>query len=124
MFSFFKRKEWPIESISELSGSYNGLHVSLRNFSCQREPNSGARRFAYQDFGFEFITELSERQLGNYSDVAQTLNSGGSIVVPVALRGLPPIEVTIQGHADKKRAFYSDIADALLSAFGSKDIKP
>jgi len=122
MFSVFKRKEWPIESISELSGSYNGLHVSLRNFSCQRDPVSGTRRYAYQDFGFEFITELSDRQLGNYSQVAQTLNSGSSVVVWVSLQDLPPIEVTIHGHTYQQKAFYSDIADALISAFGSKDI--
>jgi hypothetical protein len=125
MFGTSKPKDWRTELVPELSGAFNGLKVTLRNFPCLFDSDSNTRKYLYPDFGFEFITELSEEQLGDYENVIRVLNSGASKIVYVRVRGIPPIEVSVKGTPVKRKAqFYSDIADALIGAFDSKGIKP
>lgn len=125
MFRFFKRRDWKPELMPELKGSHNGLHVTLRNFSCLGDASDGRRKFAYPDFGSEFLAELADRQLGDFDHVHQALSADAGKTVYVRLRDLPAIEVQLTGRAaSRRREFYSDLADALIAAFDSCRIRP
>jgi len=124
MFGLFKRREWKPEVVSELKGSYNGLHVVLRNFSCLRDPSDGKRKYPYQNFGAEFLAELRDRQLGDFDLIRRVLSADAGKTAYVRLRDLPAIEVQVTGRASSRRdAFYSDLADALIAAFDSHRIR-
>ena len=125
MLGFFKQKKWMTESISELSGSFNGLQVIVNNLPCLRDPDSGSRKYIFKNFGFEFITELTEIQLGDHVNLTQLLNSGNTKTVYVSVRDLAPITVSLKGvPAQRKAEFYSDVADSLIAAFSSIGLKP
>jgi hypothetical protein len=125
MFGLFERREWKPEVVPELKGSYKGLHVVLRNFSCLGDASDGKRKYPYPDFGSEFLSELTDRQLGDFDHVRQVLSADAGKTVYVRLRDLPAIEVQVTGRASSSRQqFYSDLADALIAAFDSHHIRP
>jgi hypothetical protein len=125
MFGLFKRREWKPEIVREMKGSYNGVHVVLRNFSCLSDASDGKRKYPYPDFGAEFLAELTERQLGDFDHVRQVLSADVGKTVYVRLRNLPAIEAQVSGRgSDSRQEFYSDLADALIAAFDSHRIGP
>ena len=125
MLSFFKRREWKPEIVPELKGVYDGLNVVLHNFPCLVDASDGKRKYAYSDFGREFLAELADRQLGDFEHVRQVLSAGAGKTAYVRLRDLDAIEVQVTGHVSPRREqFYSDLADALIAAFDAHRIKP
>jgi len=125
MFGLFKKREWVQEVLPEMQGSVGNLHVRVKLFPCRLDSKTGERTYAYDDFGVEFINELSDRQLSNFEQVCQTLAFGTSKTVSIKLRDLPSFEVELKGKiSSSSRQFYSDLADALIEAFKTKGIKP
>jgi hypothetical protein len=125
MLTLFKNKEWIDETLSVISGNAADLHVTIYEFPCRKEKHGDRCHYRYRNFGNDFINELSERQLSDYTAVASTLTEGRSVRVPVKVGGLPEIIVEIQGHASpRKNEFYSDLADAIIDAFNKNGIKP
>lgn len=125
MFDLFKRKNWQPEVLPEIKGTSNGLSVTLRNFPCRLDASSNTRTYRYSDFGTEFLSEINDRQLGEFKDIYPILTAGAVKTVLVRLRDLPPIEVSLSGRPDeRKQQFYSDLADALIDAFEKQRIKP
>ena len=125
MLSLFKRRNWKPDVVPELRGSHDGLNVVVRNLPCLLDPSDGKRKYPYSDFGAEFLGELTDGQLRDFEHIHQVLSSGGGKTVAVTLRDHSPIEVAISGRASEHRkTFYSDLADALISAFESHGIKP
>lgn len=125
MFGIFKSRNWKPQVIGDLRGTSNGISVLLRNFPCRVEEADGSRTYAYDDFGAEFLQELSDRQLGDFDLVNRTISAGAEKSVYVKLRDLSPFEVRVSGRiAGKRDQFYSDLADALIAAFKSQSMEP
>lgn len=124
MFDLFKRKQWQPDLVSEMKGTYEGLSVTVRNFSCLKDAASEARTYRYSNFGCEFIDGV-HKNLGSYEELRNILRSGAGKTIIVNLPSLPAIQVSLSGLApDSKRVFDSNLADALIAAFESEGIKP
>lgn len=124
MFGLFKRRKWISETVAEMRGTYRDLHVRVRNVPCLREEQGVDRKYPYPNFGFEFLHELHE-QLGRIDTIAAQLNTGAPANALITLQSYPPISVELRGKPDRKmNQFQSDIADALLEAFKSVDLRP
>ncbi|MBX3652137.1 MAG: hypothetical protein KF771_12270 [Burkholderiales bacterium] len=124
MFGLFKRRKWISETVAEMRGTYRDLHVRVRNVPCLREEQGVDRKYPYPNFGFEFLHELHE-QLGRIDAIAAQLNTGAPANALITLQSYPPISVELRGKPDRKmNQFQSDIADALLEAFKSVDLRP
>jgi hypothetical protein len=125
MLNYFKRREWKPQTMPELKGACNGLYVTLHNFPCLIDASDGKRKYAYANFGPEFLAELTDRQLSDFEHVRQVLSAGAGMTVQVRLRELGAIEVQVSGHVSARRGqFYCDLADALIAAFEAHGIKP
>jgi hypothetical protein len=123
MFALFKRREWVPETLAELKGSFAGLHVRMANVPCLREKEGTRCKFPYSDFGFEFLNRLHE-QLGASDSLATRLNMGIPAKALIKLRSYPAMTVEIRGKASLDIGqFQSDIADALLAAFDSVELR-
>ena len=123
MFGLFKKKEWKPETLPRMVGTFGDICVVVSNFPCRVDKLSGKRTYAYSDFGCEFINELHNK-LGEPEQLRRTVTAAGSKKVLVKLRNLPIFEVEIAGSIpSEKGQFYSDIADALIDAFRSQNIK-
>src|SRR5262245_3652586 len=115
-----QRRNWTPEVVPELRGTYDGLHVVLREFPCLADPSHGRRKYPYAGFGAEFLTQLADRHLGDFEQIRQVLSAGLRKTVYVKVSDLGAIEVQISGRAPLgAHRFYSDLADALIIAFGS-----
>src|SRR3546814_19069118 len=113
MQGLFKRRLWKPAIATELKGAHDGLSVTLRNFPYLAHDSDGKRKYAYRDFGFEFITELTEHQLVDFAHVRHVLLAGGTKTVHIRLRNLAVIEVGVAGRASPSELqFHSDLADA------------
>lgn len=111
--------------VPEMHGTYEGLSVVLRNFPCLVDSSNKKRKYRYSAFGNEFLTELTEHQLGTFEKLSALLAAGDTKTVKVQLRDLGAIEVQLAARtARPARQFYSDLADALIVAFDSERIKP
>ena len=125
MGSLFTRREWKHTTLRELEGEEGNLRVVMRNFPCLVDIAGGAKTYAYRGFGSEFIEELSSRQIGSFDEVRRILDAGVKHRVLVTLRGHGPIEVEISGRAPAtSRSFYSDVAEAIATAFRSAGVRP
>lgn len=124
MFGLFKRKEWQPEVVAEMKGSHDGLYITVRNFPCLRDAKSGSRTYRTPTFGNDFILGVTQ-ELGDYSDLRGLLGAGAGKTVVVNLPSLPAIQVSVMGSAPSTdRQLDSNLADALIVAFESQDIKP
>jgi hypothetical protein len=122
--NLFKKRRWYEEILPAMVGSYSGLTVELAGVPCRTDEESREHRYRYSDFGFEFIEEL-HRQLGEFSTVRQALQANRSMSATVHVRDLPPISVRLSGAPPKsKKAYFSDLADALIDAFEKHGLKP
>ena len=120
----FKVRSGRDDVLPLMAGAYKGLNVELKNVPCRTDEESNEHRYRYSDFGFEFITEL-HKQLGTLAAVSHALENGESASVPISVGNLPPISLRVSGKPPKsKRAYYSDLADALLDAFEKQGFKP
>jgi hypothetical protein len=119
----FKVRSWRSDVLPLMAGAYEGLNVELKNVPCRTDEESNEHRYRYSNFGFEFITEL-HKQLGKFAAVHNALQNGESVSVSVSVGKLPPISVRVSGKPpESKRAYYSDLADALLDAFEKQGFK-
>ena len=117
MFGIFKHPEWKAETLAELRGAYQNLKVTIRNVPCLHDAKSGDRKYAYADFGYDFLMKLHE-QLGDFQLLRAKLKTGASVQTFVRLPSYPPITVELVGTpSDSHREFDSDLADALIKAF-------
>lgn len=123
MWNLFEKKEWVDETFSAISGNAAELHVTIYNFPCRKAKGGSHYRYRYSNFGHEFITELSGKQLSDFESAATILNEGKVVRVPVRVKGLPEMAVEIQGRPGNKRVFYSDLADAIIDAMAKYNIK-
>ena len=124
MLGLFKRRKWTPETVAELRGSYRDLNVTIRNFPCLREEGAEDRKYAYSNFGFEFLHKLHE-QLGDLDALGARLKTGAPAHALLTLSSFPLISVEFRGTPDpSRRQFESDIADALLEAFKSIRLRP
>jgi len=124
MLGLFKRRKWVAETLSEMRGTYRDLQVTIRNLPCLREDQGTTRKYPYRDFGFQFLSQLHE-QLGSMDALAAQLNTGAPANALITLESYPPISVELRGKPDPKGAqFQSDIADTILEAFKSADLRP
>lgn len=124
MFGLFKRRKWVSETMAEMRGTYRDLHVRVRNMPYLREEQGVGRKYPYPNFGFEFLHELHE-QLGRADAIAAQLNTGAPVNALITSQSYPPISVELRGKPDSKTdQFESDIADALLEAFKSVNLRP
>ena len=124
MFELFKRRTWVPETVPELRGVYGDVEVTIRSIPCLRDRDGGSRKYAYRDFGHQFLEQLHE-QLGSADTLATRLNMGTVAKVSVKLQSHEPIWVELRGKADRNISqFQSDIADALIEAFKSGDFQP
>jgi len=124
MFGLFKRMEWESAILPQMKGVYGGIHVVISNLPYRLDRLRGKRTYAYPDFGAEFIDQLHSK-LGDFEQLRRALAVSGSKTVFIELRELPEFQVEITGSiSEKKRQFYSDIADALIEAFQSQGISP
>jgi hypothetical protein len=124
MFGLFKRKEWQPEVVTEMKGAHDGLSVTVRDFPCLLDPNSGSRTYRTPNFGNDFIVGVT-KELGDYSELRSLLAAGAEKTVIVNLVGLPSIRVSVIGLAPTSdRQLESDLADALIVALDSQGIKP
>ena len=124
MWNLFEKKEWIDDTFSVISGDAAELHVIIYRFPCRKTRGGKHWHYRYRNFGNDFITELSDRQLSNFTSVASDLTEGKVVRVPVKVKGLPEIVVEIQGRPGGKREFYSDLADAIIDAMNKNGIKP
>lgn len=124
IFDLFRAREWRPQTIPSVRGSFAGLTLELLDFPCQVDRRSGARRYAYDDFGAEFIEAL-HRALGDVDGLRQAIAASGVVERSITLRQLLPIAVRLSGRVtDSRRQFESDIADAAMAAFKSGNIEP
>ena len=120
----FRKRQWADEVLEELNGKYGAISIVLKNFPCRVDQSSNERRFSYPEFGQELISTLMNRELQNLDQLRQTIAFGSSKSVSVKLRDLPTIGITVSGTpSSSDRQFQSDIADALIAAFESKNIR-
>jgi len=124
MWKLFEKKEWVDETFSVISGNAAELHITIYDFPCRKAKGGRHWHYRYSNFGNDFITELSERELSDFASTASALTEGKVIRVPVKLKGLSEIVVEIQGRPATKREFYSDLADAIIDAMDKNGIKP
>lgn len=124
MLGLFKRREWVPEPLAELHGSYEHLNVTVRNLPCRRDAKSGTRKYAYSDFGNDFLMALHE-QLGDFERLCAKLKAGASVHAFIKLPSYSPIVVEVSGTpGSSRRQFDSDLSDALIAAFKSVQLKP
>ena len=124
MFGLFKRRTWAPETVPELHGVCRGVEVTIRTFPCLRDVEGAGRKYAYRDFGHQFLEQLHE-QLGSADALATRLNMGTVAKASVKLQSYGPISVELRGKADRNIGqFQSDIADALIEAFKGGDLQP
>ncbi len=124
MFGLFKRKDWQPDVVPSMTGTYDGLSVTVRNFPCLRDAATGSRTYPYKDFGNEFINALG-KELGDHAELRNVLGAGAGKTVVVVLPKITAIEVSLMGSPSTTRhQLDSSLADALIVAFESKGIKP
>ena len=124
MFDLFRKRSWQYEVLDELRGSEDNLSVRLTHVPCLHDITSDKRKFAWPDFGYDFLLALHDA-IGGAKHARACLNTDSSIVVSVQLKQGAAIGVEISGKPRNRiRDFESDIADALISAFGSSGIRP
>ena len=124
MLGLFKKRSWQHEAVDELRGSEGSLSIILTNVSCLRDSASGDRKYAWPDFGHDFLFALYE-DIGGGNQAHARLGLGSSIVTSVRLKQGPAIGVEISGKpSGNVRSFESDIADAIINAFASGGIRP
>jgi hypothetical protein len=95
MWSISKKKEWIDETFSVISGNAAELHVTIYGFPCRKAKGGNQWRYRYPDFGNDFITELSDRQLSDFTAVTSALTEGKPVRVTVIVNGLPEIIVEV-----------------------------
>ena len=124
MLGLFKKRKWQPTVLGQLQGSFHGLVVSLWNFPCNVDENTGKLAYSYPDFGVEFLEEFHAK-VGDFKQVQEILNSHQKIMASIALRDYPPIQAELSGVSPtSKGQYYSDVADAIIAAFESKSLKP
>ena len=124
MLGLFKKKSWQHEVLDELRGNEGALFVRLTTVPCLRDATSGQRKYAWPDFGHDFLLALYDA-VGGVESAYNRLSAGSSIAAFIRLKQGPAIGVDIHGKpGGSVRRFESDIADALIDAFGSKGIRP
>ena len=124
MFGLFKQRSWQHEVLDELRGSEGNLSVRLTAVPCLRDALSGDRKYAWRNFGHDFLMALPDA-VGGARYAHDLLSSGSPVVASVRLEQGPAIGVELSGKpSGGVGALESDIADALISAFGSKGLKP
>lgn len=112
------------EIIPEAHGSYGGLNVTIRNLPCRRDANTGERTFSYSNFGNDFLNGFHE-QIGDFALVCAKLKTGAPARAYVTVSTHSPITVEVSGTPNSsKNQFDSDIADALIEAFKSIELRP
>ena len=123
MLGFFQRREWNPETLPELRGTYERLKVTVRNLPCLHDAKSETRRYAYPNFGSDFLLALHE-QIGDFDLFCAKLNAGASAQAFVTLSSYSPIVVELAGTPNSsRRQFDSDLADALIDAFRSAKLR-
>ena len=123
MFGLFERREWNPETLPELRGSYGLLKVTVRNLPCLYDAKSETRKYAYPNFGNDFLLALHE-QLGDFDLLCAKLKAGASAQAFVTLSSYSPIVVELTGTPNSsRRQFDSDLADALIEAFKSAKLR-
>jgi hypothetical protein len=124
VLGIFKRRKWIPDVIPEMTGAYRNLKVVVRGMPCLKDEQGTTRKYAYYDFGAEFINELHTK-LGRPDMLATQLNTGAPVHAMVVLKTYAPISVELRGKPDPKvDQFVSDIADVLIEAFKSADLRP
>ena len=124
MFSLFKRRNLESEVVPELQGSYQGLHVTIRNLPCRIDAKTGERKYSYANFGNDFLNQLHE-QLGEFDLLSGKLRAGSVVRVIVTLPSYSPVTVELRGTPDRSRGqFASDLADTLIHAFDTIKLQP
>ena len=122
--NLFKKPRWHDEILPDLVGTYSGLTVELSGVPCRTAEESNEHRYRFADFGFEFINEL-HGQLGEFTTVRESLIAKRGISATVNIRDLAPIFVRLTGVPPKsRREYFSDLADAIINAFGKQGLKP
>jgi len=123
MFGLFDRREWRPETLTELRGSYQQRKVRIRNVPCLHDAKSGRRKYAYSDFGNDFLMGLHE-QLGDFELLCTKLRTGAPAQAFVKVSSYSPIMVELTGTSNSsRRQFDSDLADALIEAFKSVGLR-
>lgn len=124
MFGLFERREWKPETLTEVRGSFHQLAVTVHNVPCLFDAMSGRRKYAYSEFGNDFLKGLHE-QLGNFDLLCAKLRAGISAHAYVKVSFYPLIQVDLVGTPDgSRRQFDSDLADTLIEAFKSVGLRP
>lgn len=125
MFGNSNNKKWLEETLPVINGNSPSLDVTINRFPVRKRVGESYWHYRYSNFGNDFITELSDRQLKDFDSFSQLLNAGKIIKVPVKVKELPIIEVEIHGSASSgTRTFYSDLADAIIDAMEKNKIRP
>lgn len=124
MFGLLRRKNAVAETIDEARATLGGIWVTIKNIPCVRVAKNGERIFAYSDFGYEFLTQL-QKKLDDTSLTIEKLKAGSTIQTSISLRDYSPIIVEVTGlPASTPRQFDSDLADVLIEAFNSVQLRP
>jgi len=120
----FTKRSWVPEVVPETEGQLNGLSVRIHSLPCFRDELSGDRKYAYSDFGRQFISRLYDC-FGTSDQARETLNAGKTIRCEILLKDCDPVAVHLSGKTDSTgRMFDSDIADLLIAAFESIRLAP
>lgn len=121
MLKLFGRsqEQWRRTTLESLSGEEHDLKIVIRNFPCLADRCNTKYKYAYPDFGYEFIEELF-KGLGEVGNVGQVLRAGRKQQATLRLRDLPPFDVELSGRPPTdKHTFYAELPDAVIAAFQS-----
>ena len=123
MLTWFKKRAWEPETLSELKGQEGHLIVRLTNLPCLRDRITGDRKHVFRGFGHDFLMAFHDA-IGGAQHAHTRLLAGSTITSVVRLPQQPVIGIELSGKPnDRVRTFASDIADALINAFEAAGVR-
>jgi hypothetical protein len=123
VLSWRKKRSWKPEILPELTGQEGQLIVRLTDVPCLRDEMTGDRKYAFSDFGHNFLIALHDA-IGGAQPAHYRLLAGSTIKTLVRLPQRQAIRVEMSGRPNSSvRVFESDIADALISAFETAGLR-
>jgi hypothetical protein len=121
---WLKKRSWKPHVIADINGQLQEFKVKITNLPFLQDEGSAKKKFAYAEFGQEFLMQIHER-IGGAELAHSRLQAGADVHAVVTLRSYPPITLTFSGKPNSSvRVFNSDIADILLNAFSSVGLQP
>lgn len=120
----FKKKNWRICYLAEITGCYKNVQIIFRNFPCKIDASSGRKKYPYNDFGYELYEALIGQKLVDFPQIKRRFELEGVINETITINDFRDIEVELllKRIIDDK-TFYYEVGEAMTDAISKAGIR-